>query len=106
MEFISILYVIFDGNCQYIFRKNEFVCFVDLNFDKVIILIIYGWEVYNIKLFFYLLLEYFDDIYYWQGIIQDVGNENFYSVIKEFLFDMQKIREILGEKEYWYYYYQ
>ena len=106
MEFISILYATLDGNRQHTLRKNEPACFADLNLDKVITSITHDREVYNIKPFFYSPLEYLDDIYYRQGIIQDVGNENLYSAIKEFSSDMQKIREISGKKECRYYHYQ
>lgn len=106
MEFISILYASLDGSQKHHLSIHEPACFSDLNLDKVVGAIIHGREEYDIKPCFYSPLEYQEDIYYRQGVIQDVANENLYSALMEYSSSMQKIRGIAGKKENRYYHYQ
>ena len=106
MNFISILFATLDENRKHKINTRQPECFVDLNLDKVVTAIVKGREEYDISPFFYTPLEYPDDIYYRQGVIQDVAKDDLYNALVEYSTTMQKIREIGSRKENRYYHYQ
>lgn len=106
MKFISILFATLDENRKHKINTRQPEHFVDLNLDKVVTAVVKGREEYDISPFFYTPLEYPEDIYYRQGVIQDMAKDNIYNALVEFSATMQKIREIGVRKENRYYHYQ
>ena len=97
MKFISILFATLDENRKHKINTRQPEHFVDLNLDKVVTAVVKGREEYDISHFFYTPLEYPEDIYYRQGVIQDMAKDNIYNALVEFSAAMQKIREIGAE---------
>jgi hypothetical protein len=58
--------------------------FVDLNLDRVINAILHGREEYNLKEIFFSPLKYISDIYYRQGVIQDIAEQTLYQSLISF----------------------
>ncbi|MGK3470854.1 MutS-related protein [Klebsiella pneumoniae] len=106
MNFISILFATLDESRRHKINTCQPEYFVDLNLDKVVMAIVKGREEYDISPFFYTLLEYPEDIYYRQGVIQDVAKNDLYNALVEYSTTMMKIREIGSRKENRYYHYQ
>ena len=106
MNFISILFATLDESRKHKINTRQPEHFVDLNLDQVVTAIVKGREEYDISPFFYTTLEYPDDIYYRQGVIQDVAKDDLYNALVEYSATMQKIREIGSRKENRYYHYQ
>lgn len=106
MNFISILFATLDENRKHKINTRQPEHVVDLNLDKVVTAIVKGREEYDISPFFYTPLEYPDDIYYRQGVIQDVAKDDIYNALGEYSTTMQKIRDIGSRKENRYYHYQ
>jgi hypothetical protein len=80
MNFISILFATLDESRKHKINTRQPEHFVDLNLDQVVTAIVKGRE-YDISPFFYTTLEYPDDIYYRQGVIQDVAKDDFYNAL-------------------------
>ncbi|HFT4321831.1 DNA mismatch repair protein MutS [Klebsiella pneumoniae] len=106
MNFISILFATLDGNRKHKINTRQPEHFVDLNLDKVVMAIVKDRDEYDLSPFFYTPLEYPEDIYYRQGIIQDVAKDDLYNALLEYSTAMQKIRDISSRKENHYYHYQ
>ncbi|EOZ5281216.1 DNA mismatch repair protein MutS, partial [Escherichia coli] len=106
MKFISILFATLDENRKNKINTRQPEHFVDLNLDKVVMAIVKGREEYDLSPFFYTPLEYPDDIYYRQGVIQDMAKDDLYNALMEYSTTMQKIRDISSRKENRYYHYQ
>ncbi|HCI5391121.1 DNA mismatch repair protein MutS [Escherichia coli] len=106
MNFLSIVYA--SQEITEVHKKNEQSphFFVDLNLDRVINAILHGREEYNLKEIFFSPLKYISDIYYRQGVIQDIAEQTLYQSLISFSSAMKKIQEISHKKEYQYYHYQ
>lgn len=106
MEFYSILYASLGGNQKHQLAHDTPEYFIDLNLDQIVSAIIHGRDEYDLAPYFYTPLQYLEDIYYRQDIIQDVIENSLYNALMAFSGMMRKIREIAGKKEYKYYHFQ
>lgn len=74
-------------------------CFVDLNLDQVINVIVSGKEEYNLSPFFYMHLTSEQDIVYRQEIMRDIENPILFSYIEMFAKEMSDMRTGLAKAE-------
>lgn len=106
MDFTSILFATPDADENDRPSKHAPEYFTDLNLDRIVHAIIQGREEYDIEAFFFYPLKNIENIYYRQGVIQDVANKAIYSALMDYSMHMKEIRGILGNKGNLFYHFQ
>lgn len=87
-----------------LFEEPEF--FADLHLDQIIEAITFGRGEYNLKPFFYTLLNDINAIRYRQEIMEDLENKVLFEYIKSFAQKFHEMREHLAQADKLYYKYQ